>query len=100
MDVNVKEWHTGAFCKRGFVGICPIDGVSCMTDFMKVADFEKVKTGNYPLSERLRDSVPVRMTGYHSSQSNLSRLRNQKGKECPCIVGIFLYTLNISEEVI
>jgi digeranylgeranylglycerophospholipid reductase len=64
MELNVKEWHTGAFCKRGFVGICPIDDFSCMTDFMKVADFEKVKTGNYALSERLRNAVPVRMTGW------------------------------------
>ena len=64
MDLNVKEWHTGAFCRRGFVGICPINSTSCMTDFMKVADFEKVKSGNYMLSERLRNAVPVRMTGW------------------------------------
>ena len=64
MDLDVKEWHTGAFCKRGFVGICPIDGFSCMTDFMKVADFEKVKSGKYALSEKLRNAVPVRMTGW------------------------------------
>ena len=64
MDLNVKEWHTGAFCKRGFVGICPIDSVSCMTDFMKVAEFERVKTGKYALSEKLRNAVPVRMTGW------------------------------------
>jgi hypothetical protein len=64
MELNVKEWHTGAFCKRGFVGICPIDSVSCMTDFMKVTDFEQVKTGNYALTERLRNAVPVRMTGW------------------------------------
>jgi digeranylgeranylglycerophospholipid reductase len=76
MNLNVKEWHVGAFCKRGFVGICPIDDISCMTDFMKVSDFERVKNGNYALSERLRNAVPVRMTGWsHPSDLGIGLTR-------------------------
>jgi digeranylgeranylglycerophospholipid reductase len=64
IEPDVLEWHTGAFIKRGITGICPRDDVSCTTDFMSMAEFEQVKSGNYPISQKLRDAIPVRMTGW------------------------------------
>jgi digeranylgeranylglycerophospholipid reductase len=64
IEPDVLEWHTGAFIKRGWTGICPRDDVSCTIDFMSMAEFEQVKSGNYAISKKLRDAVPVRMTGW------------------------------------
>jgi digeranylgeranylglycerophospholipid reductase len=64
IEPDVLEWHTGAFIKRGWTGICPRDDVSCTIDFMSMAEFERVKSGNYAISKKLRDAVPVRMTGW------------------------------------
>jgi digeranylgeranylglycerophospholipid reductase len=69
-DINptVTEYHTGAFIKKGWTTIHPIDRVSCVAHFMTMAEFEKVKTGNYALSRKLRDAIPLRITGYsHTS---------------------------------
>lgn len=64
IEPDVLEWHTGTFIKRGWTGICPRDDVSCTIDFMSMAEFEQVKSGNYVLSRKLRDAIPVRMTGW------------------------------------
>ncbi|MBA7563197.1 hypothetical protein ES708_04850 [subsurface metagenome] len=64
IEPDVHEYHTGAFIKRGWTGICPRDDVSCTIDFMSMVEFEKVKTGNYALSRKLRDAIPVRVTGW------------------------------------
>jgi digeranylgeranylglycerophospholipid reductase len=64
IEPDVLEWHTGAFIKRGITGICPRDDVSCTIDFMSMDEFERVKSGNYAISRKLRDAIPVRMTGW------------------------------------
>jgi digeranylgeranylglycerophospholipid reductase len=64
IELDVYEWHTGTFSKRGWVGICPRDKFSCTTDFLSMAEFEQVKKGDYLVSKKFRDAVPVRMTGW------------------------------------
>jgi digeranylgeranylglycerophospholipid reductase len=68
IDPAVTEYHTGAFIKKGWTTIHPIDSVSCVAHFMTMAEFENVKTGRYALSRKLRDAIPIRITGYrHTS---------------------------------
>jgi digeranylgeranylglycerophospholipid reductase len=65
IEPDVREIHTGSFIKRGWTGICPLDDVSCITDFMSMAQFDQVKAGNYALSKKIKDAIPVRMTGWN-----------------------------------
>ena len=68
IDPTVTEYHTGAFIKKGWTTIHPIDSVSCVAHFMTMTEFENVKTGNYALSRKLTDAIPIRITGYrHTS---------------------------------
>jgi digeranylgeranylglycerophospholipid reductase len=64
MKLDIYEWHTGIFSKRGWVGLCPRDEFSCTSDFLSMEEFEQVKKGNYAISRKLRDAIPVRMTGW------------------------------------
>lgn len=61
----VTEYHTGSFIKKGWTTIHPIDTVSCVAHFMSMSEFHNVKNGNYALSKKLRDAVPMRITGYN-----------------------------------
>jgi flavin-dependent dehydrogenase len=65
IDPAVTEYHTGSFIKKGWTTIHPIDTVSCVAHFMSMSEFYNVKKGNYALSKKLRDAVPVRITGYN-----------------------------------
>jgi digeranylgeranylglycerophospholipid reductase len=72
LEPDIIEFHFGSFTPKGWVTIWPRDAVSCMTHFMKLADFERVKIGDYLLSKRLRDAFPLRITGYsHTSDWGL-----------------------------
>jgi digeranylgeranylglycerophospholipid reductase len=69
-DINpeVCEFHAGAFIQKGFTTLWPRDEASCLTHFTSMAEFMHVKEGNYPISKKLRDAVPVRVTPYsHTS---------------------------------
>ena len=68
IDPDVLEFYYGAFSKMGQGGIAPRDNSSCMTYFMTIAEFEQVKAGNYVLSRKLKDAVPIRIAGWsHTS---------------------------------
>jgi flavin-dependent dehydrogenase len=68
IEPDVFEFHAGAFEKLGRVAIYPSDDVSCTTFFLTMAEFQNIKAGNYAISRKLRDAVPVRMTGWsHAS---------------------------------
>jgi digeranylgeranylglycerophospholipid reductase len=64
IELGIRELHTGAFNERGWIGINPIDDVSCRADFATMAEFERVKAGNWVLSKKLREAIPIRMTGW------------------------------------
>ena len=64
LEPNVAEMHFGAFCDKGWVTVWPRNHVSCTTQLGSLAEFEKIKTGNYALSKKLRDAIPLRMVGY------------------------------------
>jgi digeranylgeranylglycerophospholipid reductase len=61
---DTVELHTGAFTKKGHLTVTPSDGVSCMTHFETMGEFRRAKLGNYALSKKLRDAVPLKMVGY------------------------------------
>ncbi len=68
IEADVFEYHAGAFEKFGRVAIYPSDDVSCTTFFLTMAEFEHIKAGDYVISRKLKDAIPVRITGWsHSS---------------------------------
>ena len=40
------------------------DDKSCRIPFMSLAEFEHAKTGNYALSKKIRNAVPLKITGW------------------------------------
>jgi digeranylgeranylglycerophospholipid reductase len=64
VDPEIAEFHTGAFIKKGWLTVFPRDSHTVTTHFMSMDEFERVKKGNYALSRKLRNAVPVRIVGY------------------------------------
>lgn len=65
IEPDVMEYHGGSFCKMGFVMLWPQSSSSCFLSFIdKIEEFERLKAGNYLISRKLKDAVPVRMIGY------------------------------------
>lgn len=65
IEPDVMEYHGGSFCKLGFVMLWPLSGSSCFLSFIdNLEDFERIKSGSYLISRKLRDAVPLRMIGY------------------------------------
>jgi digeranylgeranylglycerophospholipid reductase len=64
IEPDVHELHMGAFNKMGWCGLAPRDDKSCMSMCTSMAEFEKIKAGNYLLSRKVKDAFPVRMTGW------------------------------------
>ena len=64
LEPDTVELHTGSFTKKGYLTVIPRDEVSCMTGFETMAEFWRVRLGNYALSKRLQDAVPLKIVGY------------------------------------
>ncbi|MFC1942020.1 NAD(P)/FAD-dependent oxidoreductase [Chloroflexota bacterium] len=64
IENDVLEYHAGAFTKMGWIGLNPVDDVSCTTALLSMNEFERIKTGNYALSKKFKEAVPLRMTGF------------------------------------
>ncbi len=64
IEPDVVERYYGAFSQRGESGLWPRDNVSCTIDFTTMAEFERIKAGNLPISRKLRDAMPLQITGF------------------------------------
>ena len=64
IEPDIIEWHTGSFSERGDTHFFPQDDVSVVMDTRTVGDLEKIKKGNWLISKKIRDAVPLRMTGW------------------------------------
>jgi digeranylgeranylglycerophospholipid reductase len=56
--------YTGSFLNKGWFAIMPISNESCVVQFMSLEEYQRVKTGNYFLSEVLKGSMPIRIDGW------------------------------------
>jgi len=64
IEPDVIEWHTGSFSERGDTHFFPQDETSVLMDTRTVQDLEKIRSGNWLISKKIRDAVPLRMTGW------------------------------------
>ncbi len=68
IDRGVQELHVGPHgSKPGYMGwiwLHRLDAYTCLSGFEDMAAFEKCRRDDYIISEKLRDAVAVRMTGY------------------------------------
>jgi len=68
IDRGVQELHVGPHgSKPGYMGwiwLHRMDAYTCLSGFEDMEAFEKCKKGDYIISEKLRDAVAVRKTGY------------------------------------
>jgi digeranylgeranylglycerophospholipid reductase len=67
---HIGGLYTGAYLTKGWFIIAPTGPESCMVQFMSLAEYRRVKEGDYFLSRILRDAVPIRMDGWRHT-SNL-----------------------------
>ena len=67
IEPDTMEEHYGSFIVSGKTSIGPRDETSCMIYVTKMEELQNIKLGNYVLSDKLRDAVPVRMTGFRHS---------------------------------
>ena len=49
------------------LGIGPLDEASCVVYFTKMEELQNIKLGNYVISNKLRDAIPIRMVGFRHS---------------------------------
>jgi digeranylgeranylglycerophospholipid reductase len=61
---GVLEFHIGSLCERGFVTVCGLDNGTCLTDISSESDFDRIKSGNWALSKKLKDCTVMRVTGF------------------------------------
>jgi len=68
IDRGVQELHVGPHgSKPGYMGwiwLHRLDAYTCLSGFEDMEAFEKCKSGDYTISDKLRDAVAVRKTGY------------------------------------
>jgi len=68
VDMDVQELHVGAFGSNrhyvGWIWLERIDAYTCLAGFDTVEDFERCRSGQYPLSRKLKDAVLARLTGF------------------------------------
>jgi digeranylgeranylglycerophospholipid reductase len=67
IEPDTMEEHYGAFIDAGKTSIGPRDESSCSIYVTKLKDLQNIKLGNYTLSKKLKDAVPIRMTGFRHS---------------------------------
>ncbi|MFC1533058.1 NAD(P)/FAD-dependent oxidoreductase [Thermodesulfobacteriota bacterium] len=61
LESDIAELHTGAFSEKGWTTLWPRDENSCHIHFMNLSEYELVKSGDYVLSRKLKDSIPLRI---------------------------------------
>lgn len=64
IEPDVIEWHTGSFSERGHTHFFPQDEVSVVMETRTVSDLETIKRGNWLISKKIKDAIPLRMTGW------------------------------------
>jgi digeranylgeranylglycerophospholipid reductase len=68
IDPDIKEVHYGSFSKMGVSWINAYDEKSCTTPLMSLTEFKNVKAGNYAFSRKLRNALPLRITGWSHAE--------------------------------
>lgn len=64
VEPGVLELHLGAFgSQKGWIWLAPHDSSTCVADFSSFEDLEQCRRGDSVLSKKIRDAVPVRITG-------------------------------------
>jgi len=58
------EVHLGDFSERGFVTIVPIGNNCVLADMVSTKELDRIKSGDWPISTKLRDCAVLRMTGF------------------------------------
>ena len=65
VEPGVLELHLGAFGgQKGWVWLERYDSSICVADFLSFEDLEWCRRGSWVLSKKMRDAVPVRITGW------------------------------------
>ena len=65
VEPGVPEFHLGAFGgQRGCVWLLRYDSSTCVSDFLSFENLEWCRRGDWVLSKKIRDAVPVRITGW------------------------------------
>jgi flavin-dependent dehydrogenase len=67
IEPDTMEEHYGAFIEAGKTSIGPRDEDSCLIYFTRMEELQNIKLGNYVISDKLRDAMPIRMTGFRHS---------------------------------
>jgi digeranylgeranylglycerophospholipid reductase len=64
IEPDIIEWHTGSFSERGHTHFFPQDHVSVVMETRTVSDLETIKRGNWLISNKIKNAIPLRMTGW------------------------------------
>lgn len=68
LEPDVTELHLGAFGEnRPRATLWPTRPTSAFIAFDSLAIFEEIRAGDYLLSQKIRDAVPIQMTGFAQS---------------------------------
>jgi digeranylgeranylglycerophospholipid reductase len=86
VEEGVQELHIGRYGgKTGWIWLERWDATTCLADFDNLEDFEKCRQGDSILSTKIKDAVPVRITGW--AQPFLGKPLPQKVKSGLILAG-------------
>ena len=63
-EPGIIEFHLGSFCERGWLTLIDRGHGSYLTDIPSLRDYEQIKNGTYLISQKLRHSQVLRITGF------------------------------------
>jgi digeranylgeranylglycerophospholipid reductase len=65
---HIGGLYTGSYLTKGWFSITPSGPESCIVQFMDLAEYKRVKEGDFFLSGILKGAIPIRMDGWrHTS---------------------------------
>jgi digeranylgeranylglycerophospholipid reductase len=64
VDPDRIEVHLGDFSERGFVTLVPIGNDCVLADMVSTKELERIRSGSWAVSAKLKDCTVLRMTGF------------------------------------
>lgn len=75
LEPEIVETHIGAFNDDCYCTVWPKDGHSCIMSISSLDAFNRLKSGNYLISRKLKGAVPIQINGWSLTSVNKSSIK-------------------------
>ncbi len=78
LEPEIVETHIGAFNEECYCTVWPRSRESCIMSISSLDTFNKIKSGDYLISKKLRNAVPIQMNGWSLANINKDSFKGVK----------------------